>query len=211
MRELIPIKKDIIFKSRVAEIITIDVEHDFKINDDMVDGKLMLSGTYKMTEASLIEEDFYYEIPFSIAISSEIVKESINLEISDFKYSMEKDVIKINAELEFTCDKEEYMEEEYVKNESLENYFMNDEISKDVEINEEVKNINTDDTVNNLTNTFLNTDEKYNTYKVYIVREGDTIDTICAKYNVKYEDIKDYNNLTEINIGDKIIIPFINE
>lgn len=210
MKELIPIKKEIIFKSRVYEITAIDVEHDFKVKEDMVEGKLILSGAYKMTEASLIEEDFYYEIPFSIAISDKIIKDSINIEISDFKYKVEKDVIKVEALLEFICDKEEKMED-YINNESLENYFMDDEIKKNVEVKEEVKNINTEDTVNNLTKNIINTDETYNTYKVYIVREGDTLETICTKYNVKYDDIKEYNNITEINIGDKIIIPYINE
>ena len=210
MKELIPLKKDIIFKTKISEITAIDVEHDFKVNDDVVEGKLLLSGTYKMTEASLIEEDFYYEIPFSIAISDKIVKDSINIEISDFKYEIEKDVMKVNAELEFNCDKEEIMDE-VINNDTLEDYFKDDEIKKEVEVKEKINNINTEETINNLTNNFINTEEKYNTYKVYIVREGDTIDTICTKYNVKYEDIKDYNNLNEINIGDKIIIPFINE
>ncbi len=210
MKELIPLKKDIIFKTKISEITAIDVEHDFKVNDDVVEGKLLLSGTYKMTEASLIEEDFYYEIPFSIAISDTIVKDSINIEISDFKYEIEKDVMKVNAELEFNCDKEEIMDE-VINNDTLEDYFKDDEIKKEVEVKEKINNINTEETINNLTNNFINTEEKYNTYKVYIVREGDTIDTICTKYNVKYEDIKDYNNLNEINIGDKIIIPFINE
>ena len=53
--------------------------------------------------------------------------------------------------------------------------------------------------------------DNYYTYKVYIVREGDTIESICNKYNVDISNIKEYNNIENINIGDKIIIPYIDE
>ena len=64
--------------------------------------------------------------------------------------------------------------------------------------------------INNITN-IINNENKYYTYKVYIVREGDTLETICSKYNVTPDDLKEYNNINEINVGDKIIIQQINE
>ncbi len=45
-------------------------------------------------------------------------------------------------------------------------------------------------------------------YKVCIVREGDTIENIVEKYGVSLDSIKKYNVINEINIGDKIIIPY---
>ena len=72
MKEIIPLKKDIVFKTKIAEVTSINLEHDYKILDDMVEGTVYLSGSYKMTEASVIEEDFVYNIPFSIAISKRI-------------------------------------------------------------------------------------------------------------------------------------------
>ena len=57
----------------------------------------------------------------------------------------------------------------------------------------------------------MDTKETYTTYKVYIVREGDSIDTILQKYSVSREILEKYNNLNEINLGDKIIIPEVNE
>ena len=203
MKEIIPLKKDIIFKSKVSEITELDVEHTYKVNDDTVNGKLILNGKYKMTEASLIEETFYYEIPFSISISNEINKDSIKLEIEDFKYDLDKDVMKVDALIEFKCDKEEIVMNEI---NDLDNYFKEDELT----INKEDNNIINENITDNITNNIINTNDKYNTYKVYIVRDGDTIESICTKYNVKYEEIKDINNLNEFNIGNKIIIPYIN-
>ncbi len=51
--------------------------------------------------------------------------------------------------------------------------------------------------------------EAYITYKVYVVKEGDTIDLIIKNYGINHEELEKYNNLTEINVGDKIIIPFV--
>ncbi len=208
MKEIIPLKKDIIFKSKVYEITSIDVEHNFNIKDSVVDGFILLSGSYKMTEASLIEEDFYYEIPFSIAISEDIIKESINIEISDFKYKIEKDLMKVDALLEFSCEKEDIKEDIMEYNNDLDDYFNDENEESFEETNNNI--VNSEDTINNITNNIINNEEKYNTYKVYIVRENDTIDTICTKYNINYEDLVEYNNLNEINVGDKIIIPYIN-
>ena len=79
MKEIIPLKKDIIFKTKISEVTSINLEHDYKILDDIVEGTVYLSGSYKMTEASVIEEDFVYNIPFSIAISKRINKIHIKL------------------------------------------------------------------------------------------------------------------------------------
>ena len=50
-------------------------------------------------------------------------------------------------------------------------------------------------------------DDNFVTYHVHIVRENDTIETICAKYSAQIESIKNINDIEEINLGDKIIIP----
>lgn len=227
MKEIIPLKKDIIFKTKVAEVTSINLEHDYKILDDMVEGTVYLSGSYKMTEASVIEEDFVYNIPFSIAISKRIDKDTIKIDIDDFKYEVIKDVMKVDISLELTCNelerKEEIKEEKEEKEEKgleiednitnidfdnyMDDYFKDE--SKDIKIEEDTST-NIENNINNLTQNIINNENKYYTYKVYIVREGDTIDTICNKYNVKIEDLIDYNDIDNISIGDKVIIPYIN-
>ena len=223
MKEIIPLKKDIIFKTKVAEVTSINLEHDYKILDDMVEGTVYLSGSYKMTEASVIEEDFVYNIPFSIAISKRINKDTIKIEIDDFKYSTSKDVMKVDISLELTCDEERVEEEikeakeidleDNITNIDFDNYmddYFKDE-SKDIQITEkDSDNTNIENNINNLTQNIINNENKYYTYKVYIVRQGDTIENICSKYNVQIEDLLEYNDIDNISLGDKIIIPYIN-
>ena len=53
------------------------------------------------------------------------------------------------------------------------------------------------------------TNETYQSYRVYIVRDGDSVQTIMDKYSIAKEELEKYNDLSEIKINDKIIIPTI--
>ena len=67
-----------------------------------------------------------------------------------------------------------------------------------------------DDFANDLFSNLDNT-ETYTTYYVYIVKEEDTIDKIISLYGVTKEDIENYNDITSIKPGDKVIIPKTSE
>lgn len=223
MKEIIPLKKDIIFKTKIGEITNISLEHDYKILDDLVEGEVNINGTYKMIEASVIDEEFEYKVPFGIAISKKVDKDTIKIDIDDFKYDINKDVLKVNIDLLLTCDELEKKTED-IKNEIeeepdelddyLNNYFKDDmELPKEVEKTVEpvINDIDIENNISNITNTIINNENKYYTYKIYILREGDTVDTICNKYNITKEELSMYNTLSDLKIGDKIIIPEVNE
>lgn len=57
----------------------------------------------------------------------------------------------------------------------------------------------------------LDETETYVTYYVYIVKENDDIDKIMNKYGVTKEQLEDYNDLSNIKMGDKLIIPKCDE
>ena len=59
----------------------------------------------------------------------------------------------------------------------------------------------------NLCECLVGFEEKYVTYRVYKVLETDNIDTIITKYNITKELLADYNDIDNINPGDKLIIP----
>ena len=53
----------------------------------------------------------------------------------------------------------------------------------------------------------MDTKETYATYKIYIVRENDSLETILEKYDTTEDILSMYNDLKELKIGDKIMIP----
>ena len=226
MNEIIPLKKDIIFKTRIGEITNITLDYDYKIDNDMVIGSVDVSGSYKMTEASVNSDDFIYTIPFSIALTKKVKFETLKIEIDDFKYKFNKDILSVKIDLLLNCeeDKEETfdMEEFFDKGFEIEDNKIEDIVNisnNEVKIEDNIMEFNNDkienniniNEISNITNNIINEEKKYYKYKVYIVRVNDTIDGICNKYNVNINDIKEYNDITNINVGDKIIIPYVNE
>ena len=70
--------------------------------------------------------------------------------------------------------------------------------------------IDNDNQMKSLFMTLDNEVEDYSTYKVYLVRDGDSIESIMEKYGIDRETLNLYNDLSELKIGDKLIIPTIN-
>lgn len=52
-------------------------------------------------------------------------------------------------------------------------------------------------------------EEEYASYKICIVREGDSLESIMMKYDISKEQMELYNDLRKIKIGDKLIIPSV--
>lgn len=54
---------------------------------------------------------------------------------------------------------------------------------------------------------FESASETYQTYSVYVVKEDDSLEKILDSYQVKEEDLREYNDFNEIVSGMKLIIP----
>lgn len=221
MKKVITFTKSINFKTRIAEITSIEVDHDLKLNENNeLKGNLIISGKYKMTEASIIEEDFNFNLPSVIAIDSKYDTSNLNMTISDFNYEIineeglnvtvdielngleeVRNDIKIPIEIDEIKEKVEY--ENPIEN--LENELV--DLKNENNHQEVVENKDISTVLSDLTNT----EETFSTYHVYIVREGDTIDQILDKYNISREELSNYNNLDNINLGTKLIIPCSND
>lgn len=245
MKEKIPFKKDILFKTTIGEITDISLSHDYSIKEDLIEGVFYLAGKYKMTSASVIEEEFFYNIPFSIAISERIDKSTINVTIDSFDYNIKKDVLslKMNLNMEFenkeetTIEREESKDvevenineitniEEYeedikidndlkdneveIKSNDFNNNVVENSIIEDINIVNEKNEITNIETENILDFSKNYIDDNYITYKVVMMRENDSIESILTKYNITLEDLKMLNDLDDVNIN-KLIVPVLN-
>ncbi len=234
MRQIITLEKEIAFKTMVGEVSSISLEPDLSfINDSEIEGNLVISGTYKMTEASTIEEDFSYKIPVEIMLTTSLEEKTRKVDINNFTYEVvNEESLSITVELLIEGREKIELEEEGVSDvrdntTSEEIEVLSTDKEEDVNSDEKLKsleevpiikdekNIDTsikEDTTNNkvmdsIFEAFSNTEETYSTYSVYILRENQTIDEVLAKYNTNREVLSEYNDLDNLKVGSKLIIP----
>ena len=213
MKKIVPFKKNISFDNNIAEISSISLEHTLKLQEEnIVSGEFIISGTYKMTEASLNVDPFEYKLPFDISVDKKYDTKNIDVDINDFYYEVTNNEI-LSVSIEVVLDgleeKPREEKEENTLTDEIETLEETREVenqtqtvsaeNNEIEVNEEtnVKSIFED----------LDENERYAVYKVHIVTENDTIESISSEYNVNREDLEAYNDLSELKIGDKLIIP----
>ena len=212
MEKIVPFKRDISFETKIAEIRSISLEHTYEIQNNLISGIFIISGNYKLTDTSTNVDPFKFEIPFDISIDSRYELNKATVDINDFFYELiNNEVLSVSITLiidnleekeerEMEENQEEKQEVEEIKPVSYE------EAEKDDET-EEVNPVSASpETVKSI---FDNMDENegYVVYKVHIVTENDTIESIMEKYDVTKEALEAYNDLNDLKIGDKLIVP----
>ena len=212
MEKIVPFKRDISFETKIAEIRSISLEHTYEIQNNLISGIFIISGNYKLTDTSTNVDPFKFEIPFDISIDSRYELNKATVDINDFFYELiNNEVLSVSITLiidnleekeerEMEEIQEEKQEVEEIKPASYE------EAEKDDET-EEVKPVSASpETVKSI---FDNMDENegYVVYKVHIVTENDTVESIMEKYDVTKEALEAYNDLNDLKIGDKLIVP----
>ncbi|MBO6145285.1 MAG: LysM peptidoglycan-binding domain-containing protein [Bacilli bacterium] len=206
MKNIIPFTKNIKFNTKIYELTSISLEHNLMVEDNNINGEFIVSGDYKINDTSINSEPFIYGLPFNISLDNKYNAETISIDIDDFKYEIiNEEILRVDIDVLIQEDLEEIHEEIKpdvlidIRNEERKENDMNEDlfIEKEepvVEVNNVIDKINTDN-------------DQYISYYVHIVRENDTIDSICNLYNTNIEDIKEYNNIDKIILGNKIIIP----
>lgn len=232
----IPFTKDILFEKKVSEITSISLEHEIISTDDDLKGNFIISGDFKSHEVSVNKEAFSYILPFEIELADDIDRDTIEFMIDDFTYEIvDNSSLRVNIDFNVIASikEKEEVEEPLFKDarelfenenneieliddrndtlENLEEKIKNkDTIDKNKEINDkEVENKKiTEDTI---INSLENTDNDYTTYHIHMVSDGETVETICTMYNSNMTILSEYNNLSDLSVGDKLIIPESNE
>lgn len=262
MKKIISFEKKLEFPSMVGEVTSISLEHTLSFaSPSFIEGEFKVSGTYKLTEASCIEDKFDFKIPTEIILNEKLDTTTTKIEIDDFYYEIENDenlicyidvlvegVEEIEDEAESTqtdklavidknnsdeklneikipqtevldvreedsreCDGDLYQEikeDLQLKEEQLPE---REEEKQPEEIIEKETTVMTEQIekteVGSLFSSLKDDEDTFATYSVYILRQEENLQTIIEKYKVTKEELEDYNDLSNITVGSKIIIP----
>ncbi|MDO4369409.1 MAG: LysM peptidoglycan-binding domain-containing protein [bacterium] len=211
MKQTIPFKKDITFKTKIGELTAISLDNDLTLKgEDLIVGNFYISGKYKMLESSSLEESYSYKIPCEIAISDDYDTYDATIDIDDFYYEIiDDEILRVNIIVIINNLKRKELEEE-VKDERV---VEKEDLGTDFQDEIEVLDVQREDInpIMEVKKQVKSQKETYLTYKVYIFKETDTISDILEKYNITKEQLSDYNNLDEIQEGSKIVIPSFND
>lgn len=183
---------------------------------------------YNLERAQADINDFYYEIINDNVLSVNIevvvndVEERLIPEELEPKEWEQEDILKepeiersqvdpaLETELEQTREDLEPTQIEHSMSESVSDIEMEDSMEASTVESTSPRCIEPEDSkFESLFDHMDDTTETYQSYKVYIVREGDTLEAILEKYSVTKEALESYNDLKEIKIGDKIIVPTV--
>ena len=226
MKNIIPFKKDVIFKTNLSEITSISLENTLNLKDDTISGDFIISGDYKVSDKSTSVEPFELNIPFEIVLDDRFDTKKATIDIDDFYYEIENNnVLSISidvlvdhltekpiVELEDLVDvtpvrvvldsEDEIMEKE---NAFVEESHIEERCIEPEEL--PVKKEDMEEKINSLFSSNSFDSERYVTYNIFIIRDGDTLDSIMEKYNITKEELEKYNDLSNLQLGDKLIIP----
>lgn len=199
--------------------------------------EIVLDEKYDTTHATCDIDDFYYEIVDNsiLAVSIDVCidklteiliekpvvydKEDIIEELFEEEKMMlqentvEKiedrkennvEIIEDNNEIkDAVIEEDRCIEEDDIMPGEEEN-IMEEKLEEEVPQEKKIESVN--DKINSL---FSNVGDGdiYVSYNVYIIRDGDTVESIMEKYGITEEELKKYNNTSDLKLGDKLIIP----
>ena len=221
MNEIVSFTKEIDFNNNIEKINSISLEHTISYDkDSSIKGDLIVSGTYRQNQVTLIDTPFSYKVPIDILIDSKYDLSNITIDIDNFTYDLiDNSKLKINVDI--LIDKLELKKEDdeiinindlFLEKEEKEKLEVpeTDDNKNDNLVEHEIvykEDVNNDSLFSNLNSSC----ESYITYSIYIMKENDSIENIMDKYKVSRTQLEEYNDLNEIKRGTKIIIPNINE
>ena len=215
----IPFTKDIDFEKKVSEITSISLEHETKVEEGVLKGNFIVSGDFKSHEVSINKEPFSYILPFEIDLAEDIDPDTIEFMIEDFTYEIvDNSILRVNIDFNVIASLKENVEVEEEEEPLFQDAsaaFLDEDLDQNnreekEEAKEEVKQEERESEDTIIKNIKSNGNE-YATYHIHMVSDGESVETICTMYNSNVNILQDYNDLSNITAGDKLIIPEANE
>jgi len=225
-------KKTVNLDHQLKELVSISVDEsiNYKMENSGMRavGSIMINGEYK---SDLERKKFHEDIDLDILAKFEkiIDKREFHVKVEDFDYAFHEGNLSLVIQ---ACiygvkdDEDRVIETENVKiqqddsnvADEIEDLLREESIVQNVEekiiptieqIEEPVKTIEKDNSSLSVdVNDDEDVDEDLGTYYLYIVRQGDTYQSIADHYQVDEYKLKDYNHDRPLNVGAIVIVPY---
>lgn len=211
------------------------IKGNYKINDISINKEefnfkvpvyITLDEKYDSSKVAIDIDNFFYEIindevlrvHIDVSLDNlEIIKEDVKPIIEEVNKKKEEiimpDDLKIKDDEKLVENlrsddkkevKKEVVEETVKKKEK--------EVKKEESVKEEkTKKSQKEEIENAIKSNFLSEEEMFVTYKVHIIRENETVEDIVKKYETTKEELELYNDLSNVVLGTKLLIPCKNE
>ncbi len=196
-------KYDIDFKEEIDALeegsLNLEVE-DFTY--ELEDNNLVIYIDYNVTYDEEKNDDEFNEEEF------ERFLEDHEVDIVNLNNNEEQNEIKLVQEIKEEPEEiNEEDEDKEVEEKEPEEMDTQENLERDVTI---TPNVDESDATEVILKT-IDKEEKYITYHVYVCEEDDTFESISEKFKTTKEEIREYNDITDIEYGRKIIIPVKDE
>ena len=193
MKNIIPFKKDVIFKTDLSEITSISLENTLNLKNDTISGDFIVSWDYKISDKSTTVEPFELKLPFEIVLDDRFDTDKATIDIDDFYYeiindktlSINIDVLVDNLKEKPLIDIDDFNDlapsRHIIDLDESEDIMTKESLNERCIEEEDIKDYNEEIVEEKMTSIFNNNNldsEVYVTYNVFILRDGDTLDTI---------------------------------
>ena len=202
MKKIISFEKKLEFPSMVGEITSIALEHTLEFKSPtLIEGAFLITGTYKLTEASCIEDNFNFKVPTEIMLTENIDITTGKITVDDFFYEIENDenlVCHIDVLVEGL--EEIFIEEQplqEIERQVEEIRECDGDENKEIEIphkeqredvKEEIEELVLEE--QSLFSNLKDDEDTFTTYSIYIIRQDETIQTVLEKYKITKEELE---------------------
>ena len=179
--------------------------------------EIAISDDYDAYDATVDIDDFYYDlledsilkVHIAVLIDNLTKKEEQRcIEVEETEEEKEEELEKLD---EYEEEISDISEEQETETKELNISFEKEENNKKIDISyKEKERINPVSVLKDSNEDLFKTENKYQTYYVYLTKDDDSFETLKEKYKVSREQILDYNDITDITPGIKVIIPQCN-
>lgn len=215
-----------------------NIKGNYKINDISINKEefnfkvpvyISLDEKYDSSKVAIDIDNFFYEIindevlrvHIDVSLDNlEIIKEDVKPIIEEVNKKKEEiimpDDLKIKDDEKLVENLRSYDKKE-VKKEVVEETVKEEEVKEKEAIKEEsvkeekTKKSQKEEIENAIKSNFLSDEEMFVTYKVHIIGENETVEDIVKKYETTKEELELYNDLSNVVLGTKLLIPCKNE